>query len=184
MKYLESLQALQENASSFFDKTASKYEFEMKCKEGCSKCCHTDISIFTWEAALIVNWFEKRPIQMKSILYTLWSKEQQKGEDPEGQIKDPCPFLYEDRCSIYLARPNICRTQGLPLLIDEEVDNCPLNFKDIKVPKDDWLDLNRLNTLSSFAQMTFEKQNEDRKDILKTQRISLKKLKRFLMDSF
>ena len=39
----------------------------------------------------------------------------------------------DDRCSIYESRPLICRTQGLPLLIEsedgeQEVDFCPLNF--------------------------------------------------------
>ncbi len=44
-----------------------------------------------------------------------------------------CPLLVDDRCAIYAARPVICRTQGLPLLLEAEdgapeVDFCPLNF--------------------------------------------------------
>lgn len=44
-----------------------------------------------------------------------------------------CPMLVEDRCAIYQSRPLICRTQGLPLLVEAEdggaeVDFCPLNF--------------------------------------------------------
>lgn len=44
-----------------------------------------------------------------------------------------CPFLLDDRCSVYETRPLICRTQGLPLLLqlddgEAEVDFCPLNF--------------------------------------------------------
>jgi Fe-S-cluster containining protein len=44
-----------------------------------------------------------------------------------------CPLLIDDCCSIYESRPLICRTQGLPLLIEaedgeREVDFCPLNF--------------------------------------------------------
>ena len=44
-----------------------------------------------------------------------------------------CPFLLDDCCSIYGSRPVICRTQGLPLLLQAddgvmEVDFCPLNF--------------------------------------------------------
>lgn len=42
-------------------------------------------------------------------------------------------MLIDDRCAIYESRPLICRTQGLPLLIEAEdglaeVDFCPLNF--------------------------------------------------------
>ena len=52
--------------------------------------------------------------------------------EAEGQPV-ACPLLVEDRCSIYESRPLICRTQGLPLLIEAEdgeaeVDFCPLNF--------------------------------------------------------
>jgi len=44
-----------------------------------------------------------------------------------------CPLLVDDHCSIYESRPLICRTQGLPLLMEaedgeREVDFCPLNF--------------------------------------------------------
>lgn len=44
-----------------------------------------------------------------------------------------CPMLVDDRCAIYESRPLICRTQGLPLLLETEdgeaeVDFCPLNF--------------------------------------------------------
>lgn len=63
-----------------------------------------------------------------------------------------CPLLVDDRCSIYESRPLICRTQGLPLLMEAEdgeteVDFCPLNFaepgavedldEDYLVPLDD-----------------------------------------------
>ncbi len=42
-------------------------------------------------------------------------------------------MLVDDRCAVYESRPLICRTQGLPLLIEAEdgeaeVDFCPLNF--------------------------------------------------------
>lgn len=56
--------------------------------------------------------------------------------DREAQGKPvACPLLVDDRCSIYESRPLICRTQGLPLLIEaedgeQEVDFCPLNFAD------------------------------------------------------
>jgi len=53
-------------------------------------------------------------------------------QEAEGQPV-ACPLLVEDRCSIYESRPLICRTQGLPLLLEaedggQEVDFCPLNF--------------------------------------------------------
>ena len=54
-------------------------------------------------------------------------------ERESGNRPVACPLLVDDRCSIYESRPLICRTQGLPLLIEAEdgeaeVDFCPLNF--------------------------------------------------------
>ena len=54
-------------------------------------------------------------------------------EREAGNQPVACPMLVEDRCSIYESRPLICRTQGLPLLMEAEdgeaeIDFCPLNF--------------------------------------------------------
>jgi Fe-S-cluster containining protein len=49
---------------------------------------------------------------------------------------DRCPLLMDALCSVYGARPVICRTQGLPLAYVDaeretiEVSACPLNFPD------------------------------------------------------
>lgn len=155
------IESLQENASSFFDKVYSKYNSSMKCAEGCSKCCFTDISIFEVEATRIKNWFDSLSDDQKMSLKTLW-----RTPVPEGA----CCFLYKDRCSIYEARPIICRTQGAPLFIQSEnvLDYCPLNFEDADPAKEDWLNLERLNTLLSFAAKTAGEEK----------RVSLKKIKR------
>lgn len=60
--------------------------------------------------------------------------------DRQGQSV-ACPLLVDDRCSIYEARPLICRTQGLPLLVEaedgeQEVDFCPLNFTEAGAVED------------------------------------------------
>lgn len=152
---------LQENASGFFDKIATKYSSSMKCAEGCSKCCFTDITIFEVEANRIKEWFQTLGPDEQDRLKKLWATPVTEGA---------CAFLYNDRCSIYEARPIICRTQGAPLFIqaDNVLDYCPLNFKDGDPPKEDWLNLDRLNTLLSFAAKTAGEEK----------RVSLKKLKR------
>ena len=65
---------------------------------------------------------------------------------PDG----PCPLLENGRCLLYAARPLICRTHGLPILIREEgqnrVDFCPLNFTGYdSLPGTALIDLERLN---------------------------------------
>lgn len=135
---------LQENASGFFEKTLLKYGNEMKCKEGCSKCCYTDISIFKVESERIKDWFNSKDEEAQKNLKRLWST--------QNEAK-ACPFLYEEKCSIYDVRPVICRTQGAPLFLASEnaLDYCPLNFETEDPPKEDWLNLERLNTMLSLA---------------------------------
>jgi len=157
---------LQENASDFFEKISRKHSTVMECKAGCSKCCMTDISVFEIEADRINEWFSLLYAEKKSELIELWQKKTEPGA---------CTFLYEGLCSIYEARPLICRTQGLSLFVASEnvLDYCPLNFKTGDPEKADWLNLERLNTLLSFAAKSTQKEG----------RIRLKKLKEQLIES-
>ncbi|MGZ3789833.1 MAG: YkgJ family cysteine cluster protein [Bacteriovorax sp.] len=157
------IESLQENASGFFDKVQGKHASKMACTEGCSKCCYTDISIFQVEGERIREWFNSQDEVKQSELKSAW----------KNPVQDKaCAFLYDDRCTIYEARPVICRTQGAPLFLQEEnvLDYCPLNFKEGDPPKEDWLNLDRLNTLLSFAAKTSGLEK----------RITLKKLKQEL----
>lgn len=155
---------LQENASGFFDKIHQKHMAQMECKKGCSKCCKTDISVFEIESERINEWFKAQPELEQKKLTELWATPHQEGH---------CSFLYNDQCTIYEARPLICRTQGLPLFLSTEnvLDYCPLNFKAGDPPKEDWLNLERMNTLLSFAASSSKKDS----------RIRLKKLKGLLV---
>lgn len=157
---------LQENASGFFDKIHAKHATQMECKKGCSKCCQTDISVFEIEADRISDWFAAQSPEEQTRLLELWKTPHQESY---------CTFLYNDQCTVYEARPLICRTQGLPLYVATEnvLDYCPLNFKDGDPPKEDWLNLERMNTLLSFAATTTKKD----------QRIRLKKLKTKLLSA-
>ena len=158
--------SLQENASGFFDKIAEKHPTQMECKQGCSKCCQTDISVFEIESERITDWFSGLTIENQEELKLLWGTPQQVGY---------CTFLYKDQCTIYEARPLICRTQGLPLFVASEnvLDYCPLNFKAGDPPKEDWLNLERMNTLLSFAASNAGLDK----------RIRLKKLKQKIIES-
>ncbi|MBC7427818.1 MAG: YkgJ family cysteine cluster protein [Bacteriovorax sp.] len=136
--------SLHENASGFFDKIAEKHALKMECKKGCSKCCQTDISVFEIEAERITDWFKAQAPEEQIRLRELWNTPNQQSY---------CTFLYNDQCTAYEARPLICRTQGLPLYVASEnvLDYCPLNFKEGDPEKADWLNLERMNTLLSFA---------------------------------
>ena len=65
-------------------------------------------------------------------------------------VGEACPLLENNLCPLYAARPIICRTHGLPLLIEDaagtRVDRCPLNFAGYAaLPGNAVIHLERLN---------------------------------------
>lgn len=113
------------------------------CHAGCSSCCLV-ISVFPVEAVAMIEAAGKLPPeQLQQLKQHLagWSEGDQR-----------CPLLAGDRCLLYEARPIICRTHGLPILLTEEgerrIDVCPRNCQGVDhLPGEAVLDLERLNTL-------------------------------------
>ena len=114
----------------FAAKLQSRYSKHLVCRAGCSGCCHHHLSVFAVEAEEARAAVEALPAQVRARV------EDQAREVIEREAQGRpavCPLLVDDRCSIYQSRPLICRTQGLPLLMEaedgeQEVDFCPLNF--------------------------------------------------------
>jgi Fe-S-cluster containining protein len=97
---------------------------------GCAGCCHHHLSVFAVEAEKARAAIETLPAPIRARVEEQ-AREAIKREAQGEQVA--CPLLVDDRCSIYESRPLICRTQGLPLLMEAEdggleVDFCPLNF--------------------------------------------------------
>lgn len=150
-----SLNTLQANASGFFDKVQNKHADKMVCRAGCSKCCYVDLSVFSVEANHISDWFQALSPERKAELRTLWKSELKDGENANGKKEKSCAFLKNEMCTIYEVRPLICRTQGAPLFFQElnSFDVCPLNFSNSEIPpREDWLNVDRLNTLLAMLQ--------------------------------
>ena len=161
---LKPLQSLQENASQFFERIQSRYGSAMKCRKGCSACCHVDLSLFESEAVRIVQWAIALPDDERKALQEriLEQPAETLGHDASGKIRPTCAALRNNECVIYNARPVICRTQGAPLQwkvsdanSDEKLyrDHCPLNFADETTlpPLSECLDLGKLTALQSIA---------------------------------
>jgi len=77
-----------------------------------------------------------------------------------AKLDGPCPLLDQGRCSLYPARPIICRTHGLPLLVGEgperRVDFCPENFQGVDtLPASALIDLEKLNRLLATVNAVF-----------------------------
>lgn len=106
------------------------YTRHLVCRAGCSGCCHHHLSVFAVEAENLREAFELLPEELRSRVKAQ-AREVVRRESQGEPVA--CPMLIDDRCSIYASRPLICRTQGLPLLMEtedgrQEVDFCPLNF--------------------------------------------------------
>ena len=79
------------------------------CKSGCSDCCVGGISVWRVEYENICEYLKNLPVEFQP-----------------SQKKDKCPFLNNlDLCSIYTARPIVCRLWGTPLLFGPGEDFLP-----------------------------------------------------------
>jgi uncharacterized protein len=111
-------------------KLQARYSKHLVCRAGCAGCCRHHLSVFAVEAEEARAAIETLPAPIRARV------EEQAREVIKREARgEPvaCPLLVDDRCSIYESRPLICRTQGLPLLMEaedggQEVDFCPLNF--------------------------------------------------------
>ncbi len=86
----------------------------LACRRGCSACCIDGLTVFEVEAETI-------RLHHASLLATGLPH-------PEGG----CAFLDEaGGCRIYAHRPQVCRTQGLPLRWLEEDETATVERRDI-----------------------------------------------------
>ena len=124
----------------------------LHCAPGCCDCCRQHISVFPVEAVSIALAVEGLPGDAADTL---------RRRAARAPADGPCPLLDGDgRCALYAARPIICRTQGLPLLIaadgDVQVAFCPLNkMDDAPLPAGAILDLERLNRILAAVNRLF-----------------------------
>lgn len=91
----------------------------LECKAGCADCCVDDLHVFEIEAELIRR---KHAVLLNMM---------------KPHARGACVFLDDEKhCLIYMNRPYVCRTQGLPLSWVEtgedgswveHRDICPLN---------------------------------------------------------
>jgi len=112
-----------------------KYSNHINCKKGCSQCCILD-AVF--------------PVEAVSVAISVIDN---KIEFSATRENDCCNFLDNGTCSIYAARPIICRTHGYPIIFDDEgqqkADCCSMNFKDIdeSLGSSAFIDIDKINNL-------------------------------------
>lgn len=140
MTGLENYHALLARVDELCRATGERFPSELSCRPGCDACCR-HLSIFAVEAHALNRAFRELPEAEAAKL--LESARQ-------AAPSDPCPLLQDGLCLLYRARPIICRTHGLPILINRDgesgVDFCPKNFRGLtSIPGSAVIDLDRLN---------------------------------------
>jgi Fe-S-cluster containining protein len=137
---LENYLALLKRVDELCGDTAARFASHISCRAGCDACCR-HLSIFAVEAAALRQALCALPEADAAFI-------RQKAQ--QSRSEDPCPLLHDGLCLLYQARPIICRTHGLPLLISRDgesgVDFCPENFRELSsTPGSAVIDLDRLN---------------------------------------
>lgn len=127
-----------------FDRNLDLYGDKIQCRRGCSKCCSQIFHITLIDAHIIGEHIRSMPqnqreeLQQKAREYLLHLPfierlPLNKGESAKREGV-PCPALgTEGECTIYEARPVICRRFGMPIYDYKNPANvhaCELNFKD------------------------------------------------------
>lgn len=119
----DSLQSLYQELDQAIDLALKKYP-EIQCTSGCSQCCQTYGSPLAAEIEwqnIRQHWPELTQAVKEKIranYQVLKDSLRQRLKEPNPTIapmlfKTPCPFLIEDKCSIYKKRPLSCRAFGL-----------------------------------------------------------------------
>ena len=121
---LEHFRVLTAKVDAFFNRVETQHNDDMVCRTGCNDCCHVRLTVTFVEARVIEDHWAGLSIEAKQALKAHAAL-------PSDGL---CVALGDNgRCSIYAARPLVCRSHGLPLRLRQErrlpiIDACFRNF--------------------------------------------------------
>lgn len=132
---------LRDQVDQLCGRIVAEFAGQIKCRAGCAACCLLQGVLPVEAASLALAWRDLPAASAANLRRQL----------QVAGAGERCPLLEGDHCSLYTARPIICRTHGLPLLIEEaagmRVDRCPLNFTGLTtLPGAAVIHLERLNS--------------------------------------
>ncbi len=138
---------VQGRVDAFFAAVLQRHPTQLQCQQGCHGCCQAGLSVSAIEAAAIRDYLRSLPLDDRARLKALLQAGTSSNRTAPAHAarNASCALLTQDGlCTIYPARPLVCRSQGLPLayapeLIPEQalrfrakdgraVVLCPLNF--------------------------------------------------------
>lgn len=133
--------ALSRKADRLFAASRQSFQGMLQCRSGCFSCC-TLSSVLFIEAMALAAAIRDLDADTRARI----------AAQAEQQDRSFCPLLLDGRCSVYTARPLICKTHGAPLAYIDyaaealEISACPLNFHaDYPFDKEQVLYMDELN---------------------------------------
>ena len=116
-----------------FDRNLEIYGDKIQCRKGCSQCCSQIFRITKLDGWMIGEHIKSLPEPRRNELQQK-ARKYLKNVASVRRTDTPCPALgTEGECTIYEARPVICRRFGMPIYDYKNptsVHACELNFKD------------------------------------------------------
>jgi len=132
----ERLKALYKKVDEAVEEIRKGFSKEVRCKPGCSDCCHAVFDVSLAEAVAIQKAFMELPraerrlaIQQAKKAMEQWNRLMAGGADEDAitHARIRCPLLNrDDLCMLYQVRPVNCRTYGVPLEMDGRSAVCGL----------------------------------------------------------
>ena len=147
--YFEKYKAIVDQVDAVFKKVQEEHQECVRCRVGCSDCCHALFDLTLIEALYIKSQFDKvfkgddraviieRANEADRAVYRLKRqafKDHESGKS-EGEILEElaaqrirCPLLNSgDQCALYVHRPLTCRLYGIPTVIGDKAHTCGLS---------------------------------------------------------
>ena len=134
---LRNLKALRHKVDEHASRVMAAYPQRFACRAGCDACCRSERNVSAVELHALREAVAALPPETRAQL--------------QPGAEDRCSLLLpEGRCAVYEARPIICRSHGLPLRMETQLDVCPLNFEGVELatlPKEDLLSVDTVTAI-------------------------------------
>ncbi|RJQ68940.1 MAG: YkgJ family cysteine cluster protein [Desulfobacteraceae bacterium] len=147
--FFRKYEALVRQVDAAFEKVKGEYEACVRCKIGCSDCCHALFDLTLIEALYIKTQFDslfagpareevlERANEADRTIYRLKKRafrDHENGKSEREILEEMasqrirCPALNsDDRCAIYEVRPLTCRIYGIPTIIAGRSHTCGIS---------------------------------------------------------
>src|SRR3989339_1823577 len=142
--------ALLKQLDTFQKRVLARYGKAIACRRGCSSCCILE-TVFPIEA-----WYVEHALgKLSNTALQALARQIKKARSGE------CVLLVRNQCLIYKQRPIICRTHGLPLIIEGKIDFCDKNFKGVSsLDGQSILDLEKTTMVLAAINLRFLKEKK------------------------